>query len=52
MFFAQVLIGKPTIGKEWMKVCPEGYDTTTDGSHIYVVYHDAQVFGTYLITYE
>jgi hypothetical protein len=52
MFLAQVLIGKTTVGNSSMKICPIGYDTTTNGSHIYVTYHDAQAFGQYLITYK
>ena len=52
MFLARVLIGRPTRGDPSMKQCPDGYDSTTDGSHIYVIYHDAQAFGNYLITYK
>jgi hypothetical protein len=52
MFLAKVLIGKTIVGNSSMKYCPTGYDTTTDGSHIYVTYHDAQAFGHYLITYK
>ena len=52
MFLAKVLIGRPTDGNSSMKLCPAGYDTTTDGSHIYVVYYDSQAFGKYLITYK
>lgn len=52
MFLARVLVGKTTVGDSSMKICPAGYDTTTDGSHIYVIYHDAQAFGEYLITYK
>jgi hypothetical protein len=52
MFLARVLIGRTILGNSSMKACPDGYDTTTDGSHIYVTYHDAQAFGEYLITYK
>jgi hypothetical protein len=52
MFLAKVLIGKTIVGNSSMKICPEGYDTTTDGSHIYVTYYDAQAFANYLITYK
>jgi hypothetical protein len=52
MFLARVLIGKTTVGNSSMTTCPAGYDTTTDGSHTYVTYHDAQAFGEYLITYK
>ena len=52
MFLARVLIGNTIRGNSSMNVCPAGYDTTTDGSHIYVVYYDSQAFGNYLITYK
>jgi hypothetical protein len=52
MFFARVLIGYTTLGDMSMQVCPEGYHTTTDGSHIYVIYHDTQAYGQYLIYYK
>jgi hypothetical protein len=52
MFLAKVLIGETTVGNSSMKICPDGYDTTTNGSDIYVTYHDAQAFGQYLITYK
>lgn len=52
MFLAKVLIGQTTQGNSSMKVCPIGYDTTTNGSNIYVIYHDTQAFGNFLITYR
>ena len=52
MFLARVLIGKTVVGNQSMKVPPDGYDTTTDGQHIFVVYHDAGAYGEYLITYK
>jgi hypothetical protein len=52
MFLARVLIGNSTMGNPSMKICPKEYDTTTDGSHIYVTYLDTQAFGEYLITYK
>ncbi len=52
MFLARVLIGKTCVGNQSMKVPPEGFDTTTDGQHIFVVYHDAAAYGEYLITYK
>jgi hypothetical protein len=52
MFLARVLIGKTCVGKPSMKVPPEGFDTTTDGQHIFVVYHDAAAYGEYLIIYK
>ncbi|CAF4320308.1 unnamed protein product, partial [Adineta steineri] len=44
MFLARVLIGKTCIGSSSMKVPPVGFDTTTDGQHIFVVYHDASAY--------
>lgn len=52
MFVARVLIGNTTIGDESMKTRPVGYDSTTDGKHIFVTYHDAQAYAEYLITYK
>lgn len=52
MFLADVLIGKTCVGNPSMKVPPDGFDTTSDGQHIFVVYHDAAAYGHYLITYQ
>lgn len=52
MFVAKVLIGNSAQGNSSMKVCPAGYDSTTNGSNIFVVYHDAQSYAEYLITYK
>ena len=52
MFVARVLIGNTTIGNSSMKTRPPGFDTTTDGKHIFVTYHDAQAYAQYLITYK
>ena len=52
MFIARVLIGKTCVGNASMKVPPESFDTTTDGQHIFVVYHDAGAYGEYLIIYK
>lgn len=52
IFLVRVLIGRTCIGNTSMKVPPEGYDTTTDGSHIFVVYHDAAAYAEYLIIYQ
>ena len=35
-----------------MKIPPSGYDTTTDGQDIFVVYHDAGAYADHLITYK
>jgi hypothetical protein len=51
MFVSRVLIGKTTTGNSAMKIQPIGFDSTTDGNHIFVIYHDAQAFAEYLITY-
>ncbi|CAF4066586.1 unnamed protein product, partial [Rotaria sp. Silwood1] len=52
MFIARVLIGKTTSGYGSMKTRPIGFDSTTDGNHIFVTYHDAQAYTEYLITYK
>jgi hypothetical protein len=52
MFIARVLIGDTKIGNPSMKTRPAGCDTTTDGNHIFVTYHDAQAYAEYLITYK
>lgn len=52
MFLAKVLTGKSAIGNSSMIVPPAGYDTTTDGNHIFVTYHDAQAYAEYLIIYK
>ncbi|CAF3262026.1 unnamed protein product [Rotaria sp. Silwood2] len=52
MFVSRVLIGKTTMGNRSMKTRPVGFDSTTDGNHIYVTYHDAQALAEYLITYK
>ncbi|CAF0928133.1 unnamed protein product [Didymodactylos carnosus] len=52
MFFARVLTGYTTLGNNTMKVCPQDFHTTTDGTHIYVTYHDTQAYGEYLIWYQ
>ena len=52
MFVVCVLVGKTTGGNSSMKTRPLGFDSTTDGDHIFVTYHDAQAYGEYLITYK
>ena len=52
MFLASVLVGKSTRGDHTMKTVPTGYDSTTDGDHIFVTYHDAQALAEYLIIYK
>ncbi|CAF3433813.1 unnamed protein product [Rotaria sp. Silwood2] len=52
IFIARVLIGKTTRGDSSMKTRPLGFDSTTDGDHIFVTYHDAQAYAEYLITYK
>ena len=52
MFVARVLIGNTILGNPSMKTRPPGFDTTTDGNHIFVTYHDAQAYAEYLITYK
>lgn len=52
MFLVRVLVGRTTVGNSHMKVPPDGFDTTTDGKSIFVVYHDAGAYADYLITYS
>ncbi|CAF1359103.1 unnamed protein product [Adineta steineri] len=52
MFVSRVLVGHTVLGNSSMKTRPIGYDSTTDGNHIFVTYHDAQAFAEYLITYK
>jgi hypothetical protein len=52
MFVSHVLVGNTTLGNNKMKTRPVGFDSTTDGSHIFVTYHDAQAFAEYLIIYK
>ncbi len=52
MFIARVLVGNTTKGNSSMKTRPVGFDSTTDGNHIFVTYHDAQAYAEYLITYK
>ena len=52
MFVATVLVGDSIRGNETMKTPPAGYDSTTDGSHIFVTYRDDQAYAEYLIVYK
>ena len=52
MFVARVQIGNTTPGHPSMKTPPSEYDSTTDGKHIFVTYHDSQAYADYLITYK
>lgn len=52
VFLVRVLVGKTCLGDSTMKAPPTGYDTTTDGRNIFVVYHDAGAYADYLITYQ
>jgi len=52
MFLARVLVGNTTKGNGSMKTRPVGFDSTTDGDHIFVTYHDTQAYSKYLITYK
>ncbi|CAF1250021.1 unnamed protein product [Adineta steineri] len=52
MFMARVLIGNTTQGNSSIRSPPVGFDSTTNGRHIFVIYHDAQAFAEYLITYK
>jgi hypothetical protein len=52
MFVAYVLLGDSIVGNTTMKTPPPGYDSTTDGKHIFVTYRDDQAYAAYLIVYK
>jgi hypothetical protein len=52
MFVCSVLLGESILGNSTMRMCPIGYDTTTNGSSIHVIYHDAQAYADYIILYK
>jgi hypothetical protein len=52
MFVARVLVGNTIKGNSLMKTRSVGYDSTTDGDHIFATYHDAQTYAEYLIIYK
>ncbi|CAF2131733.1 unnamed protein product [Rotaria magnacalcarata] len=52
MFVVSVIVGKSTLGNTNMKIPPAGFDSTTDGDHIYVTYRDDQAYAEYLIVYK
>ncbi len=52
MLVCRVLVGRSCLGDWTMRKCPDGYDSTTDGSKIYVVYSNGQILPEYLITYK
>ena len=52
MFLVRVLVGNTCKGDKSMKKAPPGYDTTTDGQNIFVVYHDAGAYADHVITYK
>lgn len=52
MFVVRVLVGNTTKGNKSMKTPPAGYDSTTDGDHIFVTYRDDQAYAAYLIIYK
>lgn len=52
MFVANVLVGDTILGNRSMKTPPTGYDSTTDGDHIFVTYRDDQAYASYLIVYK
>ncbi|CAF2505584.1 unnamed protein product [Rotaria sp. Silwood2] len=43
IFYSRVLIGRSMIGHSNICEPEDGYDTTTDGTHIFVCYYDSQV---------
>ena len=51
MFIARVLVGRPTPGNSSMKTPPVGYDSTSS-TDMFAVFHDAQAYAEYLLTYR
>ncbi|CAF0903705.1 unnamed protein product [Rotaria sordida] len=51
MFYSRVLLGRSMIGNSTMCEPADGYDTTTNGTHIFVCYYDSQCYPEYLLTY-
>ena len=52
MFVVNVIVSNTTRGNSSMKTPPTGFDSTTDGDHIYVTYRDDQAYAEYLIVYR
>ncbi|CAF1452324.1 unnamed protein product, partial [Didymodactylos carnosus] len=52
MFICRVLIGNSCLGNSSMTVCPPDYDSTTNGSNIFVTYNNKQIYPEYLITFK
>lgn len=52
MLICRVLVGRTCRGNRNMRTCPTGYDSTTDGSKIYVVYSNKQILPEYVVTYK
>jgi hypothetical protein len=52
MLVCRVLVGQTCLGNRSMKICPTGYNSTTNGSDIYVVYSNQQILPVYRITYK
>jgi hypothetical protein len=52
MFVVNVIVGRSTPGNRQMKTPPLGFDSTTDGDHIFVTYRDDQAYAAYLIIYQ
>ncbi|CAF3351406.1 unnamed protein product [Rotaria sp. Silwood1] len=52
MLLCRVLVGRTCLGNRTMRICPTGYDSTTDTSNTYVVYSNRQILPVYVITYK
>ncbi|CAF4224454.1 unnamed protein product [Adineta steineri] len=53
ILMCHVIVGKSCIGNSSMRKCPDGYDSTNDGSDsTYVVYSNEQILPKYLVIYE
>ncbi|CAF4089806.1 unnamed protein product [Adineta steineri] len=52
ILICRVIVGKSCTGDSSMRKCPDGYDSTNDGSdNTYVVYSNEQILPKYLVIY-
>ncbi|CAF4135793.1 unnamed protein product [Rotaria sp. Silwood2] len=52
MLMCRVLVGRSCQGNSTMTKCPSSYDSTTNGSDVFVVYSNRHILPEYLITYK
>jgi hypothetical protein len=52
MLVCGIIIGRTCRGDSSMTRCPPGYNSTTDGSQIYVIFSNEQILPKYRVTYK